>query len=535
MIIGPGDSGKSTLISALELALAPRPVAPASDGDYRNAGFDSGFRIQIVVGDLTDEFYSNAQGHVPLQSWDGGRLRPAAGPETAVTVIEVEGTPDFEIFHWFVPSSGERRACTVPDRRRLFLSRLPAGDSARNELRLGRGSLLNRHMGDEELGGAVARSVRSASASLDFPPGTIERVTAVKTLFEDHDLVNEVALGLIAPEGRSLPGLVGLFDSADFASATPVSLYGQGTRRFALLTLAAALAGDHPIVTLDEAESGLEPYRQRLLVSAVRRIIGTGGQAFVTTHSPALIQAAQPGEIHLLRKGSNPKVLDGGPTLRLLRDQPLAFLSRVPVLCEGPTEMGMLAALLPEAANRAGLPTPDALGVELLDGNGQPDVFSRARTLLEYVSPVGLFLDNEDEHGGKRTQFGLDERVVCFTWTDHTCIEEIVTDELSLKQLDELVKLAADLQGKHVSDLLKQVASEAQLSAIGSIGDLIEKAGEAGGRRCMGSTLHRRGWFKKHYRGLALGAWLIDHDYPTTVKVAVDGFLRQLVDAKNAR
>ena len=80
-LIGPGDSGKSTVVSALELALAPRPVGPASDGDYRRADFDAGFRIRVVIGDLTDELYSNTQAHVPLQSWDGTNLGPAGDPE----------------------------------------------------------------------------------------------------------------------------------------------------------------------------------------------------------------------------------------------------------------------------------------------------------------------------------------------------------------------------------------------------------------------------------------------------------------------
>ena len=315
-------------------------------------------------------------------------------------------------------------------------------------------------------------------------------------------MVDGLGLGLIASEGRSLPSLIGLFDSADFASATPVASYGQGTRRFALLTLAAALAGDHPIVTIDEAELGLEPYRQRLLVAAIREVTGTGGQAFITTHSPALLQAAEPKEVHLLHKGASPKMLDGGRSLRLLQDQPLAFLSRSPDSLRGPHRDGATGCPAPRVSHPG--EAPDARRPRHRASRREwpaRRILPRATTLLEYVPEIGLFLDNEEDHSGRRAEFGADERVVFFAWPDHTCVEDVLAHEYDLEQLEDLIDLAAELQGKDSSDLLKQVASEAELAAVENIADLFEKAGDDAGRRCVAAVMHKKGWFKKRIVG----------------------------------
>ena len=197
--------------------------------------------------------------------------------------------------------------------------------------------------------------------------------------------------------------------------------------------------------------------------------------------------------------------------------------------------MGLLTALLPESAARADLPTPDALGIELLDGNGQPDVFSRAATLLEYVPQIGLFLDNEEDHSGKRAELDADDRVVFFAWPDHTCVEDVLAHEYDHEQLGALIELAAELQGKDTDDLLKQLASEAGLAAVENIADLLEKSGEDAGRDCVASVMHRKGWFKKRYRGLALGRWMIEHQCPARVVIAVDDYFQRLAEAQNGR
>ncbi len=148
---------------------------------------------------------------------------------------------------------------------------------------------------------------------------------------------------------------------------------------------------------------------------------------------------------------------------------------------------------------------------------------------------IGLFLDNEEDHSGRRAEFGADERVVFFAWPDHTCVEDVLAHEYDLEQLQDLIDLAAELQGKDSSDLLKQVASEAELAAVENIADLFEKAGDDAGRRCVATVMHKKGWFKKRYRGPALGRWMIEHQCPATVVTAVDEYFQRLAEVQDGR
>jgi len=69
----------------------------------------------------------------------------------------------------------------------------------------------------------------------------------------------------------------------------PLSSWGSGTRRLSALAIAEQIQGGNPITVVDEVGPGLEPFRQRILMA---RLQGTTSQAFITTHSPAVISPA---------------------------------------------------------------------------------------------------------------------------------------------------------------------------------------------------------------------------------------------------
>src|SRR5207248_9463818 len=80
---------------------------------------------------------------------------------------------------------------------------------------------------------------------------------------------------------------------------------GQGTQRLASCVLARELAlarqlAGAPLVVMDEVELGLEPYRRRLLVQQLRRLLGKTGQAFLTTHSSTVLAELTIEELHRL-------------------------------------------------------------------------------------------------------------------------------------------------------------------------------------------------------------------------------------------
>ena len=64
--------------------------------------------------------------------------------------------------------------------------------------------------------------------------------------------------------------LVGLTATKDEVKL-PLASWGAGTRRLAALEIAAADQTDNPITLVDEVERGLEPYRQRVLITELQK------------------------------------------------------------------------------------------------------------------------------------------------------------------------------------------------------------------------------------------------------------------------
>lgn len=54
-LIGPGDSGKSTILDAIELCIGAKRSAPFGDNDFYNLNVNAPITISITLGDLPDD------------------------------------------------------------------------------------------------------------------------------------------------------------------------------------------------------------------------------------------------------------------------------------------------------------------------------------------------------------------------------------------------------------------------------------------------------------------------------------------------
>jgi len=59
-LIGPGDSCKTTILDAVELALSPRHTLSFDDLDFFGSDFNNAAKIIVTLTDLPDEFVSDA-------------------------------------------------------------------------------------------------------------------------------------------------------------------------------------------------------------------------------------------------------------------------------------------------------------------------------------------------------------------------------------------------------------------------------------------------------------------------------------------
>ena len=281
-----------------------------------------------------------------------------------------------------------------------------------------------------------------------------------------------------------------------------------------------------PLVLLDEPELGLEPYRQRRLAAEIRDAIGEHGQAFLTTHSPAILGALETGEVSRVVPGTDPVGLDGTHFGWIQKEAPDALLSRLPILVEGITEGGLLAPLLNDFAERDELPDIDALGIRLLARGGQPRVLEEAEQFLQAGLACGLFVDNETTHIGRRAALARNPRCAFATWDGVRNIEEAVAAWLSWDGLPRVVELAAKLRSRPETDLLQQVGGCIGKPGTATLEDLRNQFGENPVRVAVAAAMQAKHnpWFKTLQRGEALGELLLKLGMPRPIEEVLHAF-----------
>ncbi|MFN4327150.1 MAG: hypothetical protein ACK4FP_14855, partial [Azonexus sp.] len=164
-VIGPGDSGKSTVLDAAEAALSSRWFA-FSESDFPKCDTSATIRIEATVGELSKALKSDERFGLYVRGWTAaGELRdePEGDDEPVLTVrLTVDATlePAWELV---CDRIADPRPLSNRDRAMFGLVRL-AGDDAK-QLSWAQGSVLSRITGDSE--GASARLAQAYKAARD--------------------------------------------------------------------------------------------------------------------------------------------------------------------------------------------------------------------------------------------------------------------------------------------------------------------------------------------------------------------------------
>jgi putative ATP-dependent endonuclease of OLD family len=528
-LVGPGDAGKTTILEAIALVLYPRRPPLTSEYDYYRRRLGEGFEIETVIGGLTDAV-TGAMRLAPLRGWLNGDLLPLPdeGGAEPVLVARVTGSASLELVYELIPPSGDPVPFTTAMRQQLILAELGADERGSRELRLAQGSLLERHLSGIDFRRPLTSAIANASTRLQLPHEAEGAVERIREHFRSAGLPSALRLGLLAPQGFPLVGLLSLFTGDDPTEAVPLAVSGSGTRQLALFRLALSLVEGAPILVFDEPEAGLEPYRQRAVIEELRRLIIPGGQAFLTTHSPAILHSLDSAELWLLRAGESPISLGRDPIADVVRRAPDALLSRMPILCEGRTEAGFLRPLLDRLVAQDQLGSLDLLGVRLIPGTGQPRILAEAEALLTAGISCGLFADAEDVHAGRRERLAAQARCAYASWDGVRNVEEAVAMWLPFDQLPEIITLAAAQLNRSTDPLLQQVAERCGNPGVRELGQLRNVSGEVAIREAFGRTMNDASWFKDQDRGAALAIKLLDLQLPPKIASMIQEFWKNI-------
>jgi putative ATP-dependent endonuclease of the OLD family len=546
-LVGPGDSGKTTVLESIARATSPSPSGPASEHDYWRRRTEDEFEIELVLGDLPPPLLG-AYAVAPAWGWRGpdkDLLDAPVNNAEPVFVLTVRGTADLEVEHRLRSPNGDELNFSSARRSLLGLCRIGETRGSSREFRMARGSLLERVLGREDVRGATARAMREASRDLGLSENIEKGLTALGTRLRTEGVTGDAArLEVLSPPGQSLLGLLGLA-LGEPGEAVPLSYSGQGAQRLASFVLATVLTEAPALVVMDELEVGLEPYRQRLLVGRLRKLVEkSNGQAFLTTHSPTVLAELETDELHRLyvppAAAVRPTVPEpdvpaasqapatpvkrprarirplSAALARTVHDDSEVLLCRVPVVCEGQTELQLLRELLDTLILTSGT-TLAALGVRLVDGGGQPHVFDVADGLREADFRIGAFLDEETEHSGRRKRLKADEGVELASFGSR-CTEEALTQHLPEARLDELIDVGRDQVPGIGHGRRQHLNLEFEEPGELAPSELAVNKGWPAVREAMGRAAANRGWFKQRDAARWLALWLADGRLPAPMQ-----------------
>jgi putative ATP-dependent endonuclease of the OLD family len=509
-LIGPGDSGKSSILDAIDYCVGARRNIQFTDADFHGLDVEQPIRISVTIGELDDALKNMDAYGLYVRSFDArsGEIEdePEKGYETVLTVrLTVAGDlePAWSMVSDRADAQGLARTLNWGDRVRIAPTRI--GVMADYHLSWGRGSVLNR-MSEEraDASAALAKAARDARAAFgddaqDQLGETLKIVAATA-----KELGIPVGGGIRAMLDAHAVSFIGGTISLHDEEGIPLRGLGVGSTRLLIAGLQRKAASESSILLMDETEHGLEPHRIiRLLGSLGAKESRPPLQVFMTTHSPVVLRELSGKQLFVVRRGDESHEIirvgtaDGiQSTIRLYPD---AFLAPSVLVCEGASEVGLVRGL-DQFRTSEGKESISACGVALVDcGGGDPDrCFSRGAAFRALGYRTAILRDDDTEPTEAIEEAFTADGGTVIAWRDGRALEDELFLSLSDEAVGQMIDRAIELHGEDlVNEHIKSVSRGAKDLAV--IRAESKRNGiSAKSRAILGEAARTRraGWFK---------------------------------------
>lgn len=502
-LVGPGDSGKSSILDAIDFCLGARRNIQFTDADFFNLDVQTPISITVTVGELSDGLKNLDSYGLYLRSFHAATAEvqdePGGSGETVLSLNLTVGSdlePVWSLVSNRAAAQNQSRNLAWADRTRIAPTRL--GAFADYNLGWRRGSVLNS-LTDERIAtsGSLVEAARDARNAFGDK--------AVGQLGQSLAIVSQVAaeLGI-----QSVGNAKALLDahSVSFSGGTvslhsetgvPLRGLGLGSTRLLIAGLQYRAASNARIIIVDEVEHGLEPHRIcRVLLSLGSKDPNNALQAFLTTHSPVAIRELSGSQITVVRNmGARHDARLVGTTDEIqgtIRVHPDALLARKIAVCEGASEVGLLRGI--DQFNVAnGYASLLSVGAALLDANGVTNIYQRLMPLASLGYAVAAFRDDDVQPDQTTELAYLQGGGKLVKWREGRTLE----DELFLSLPDDavvrLLTRAVDLHGEEMID------QHIRSTSVGALGLTNCLAGRTPAIRAIlgkAARTKKAGWFK---------------------------------------
>lgn len=308
VLVGPNDTGKSSIVRALHLCLGMAHGQVAASISPRDFTDPSAPLILTVTLDGIDV---DDRAAFPDETTTGP-------PEVLVVVLEATldpTDPDQKVVKRFFPDSGHSKAPTKDQLSTIAFQFVPAARSLLRELGGASGGAVRSLLSGLDLAadaaalGAAADSYRSAldgSATLKTFRGELASALtdALPTPIAEAD-VRVVSEAEILED--PLSGVTVTVD--DGGHNVPLAEQSDGVRALSVLTLLGMSHKSARIVAVDEPETHLHPTAQRSISKSLR---ANTGQRILVTHSPFVVGQMNPMDIVAFRADRQARQLAPG-------------------------------------------------------------------------------------------------------------------------------------------------------------------------------------------------------------------------------
>lgn len=468
-LIGPGDSGKSTILEAIDYCLGARRNINFSDADFHNLNIDEPIRIIATVGELDDSLKGFDNYGLYLRGFNmlTGELEdePGTDLETVVSVkLEVQSDlePSWSLVSDRAMAQGQSRPVQWADRVKLAPTRI--GAVSHHNLGWQRGSILNRVTGERaDASSALAKAARDVRAAFSED--------AAKQLGGTLEVVTQTAKELGVPVGSSVKAMLDAH-SVSFVGGTvslhdeigvPLRGLGLGSTRLLIAGLQRKASDRSSVVLVDELEHGLEPHRIIRFVNSLGSKEATAPlQVFATSHSPVALRELSIAQLGVVRKSAERHEIlttrTDNDLQGIIRTSPEAFLAGSVYVCEGASEVGLIRGLDQFAVARTGRPSIYAAGSFLVDAGGCTKIYRIADVFQRLGYKVATLRDDDVQPTPESEKAFTDAGGTVFMWRNGLTTEDELFRSVSDDAVVKLVAYACEL---HTEETINSQISSA--------------------------------------------------------------------------